>query len=100
MSVYLVVTFDITDREAYAEYRRQVVPLLQQHGAEIIVADYEPKSVEGEQRGAVIVIRFESEEAALGWYNDPAYAPVMEIRLAATANTTGHLVRGFVMPSE
>ena len=71
MSVYFVVTYDITDPAAYEPYVPGVMPLLQKHGAEVLVADGEAKALEGEQRQIVVVLRFESEEKADAWYNDP-----------------------------
>jgi uncharacterized protein (DUF1330 family) len=47
-----------------------------------------------------VVLKFESEEAAMNWYNDPDYAPVKKIRLDSTENGTAILAKQFVMPSE
>ena len=47
MPVYFIVSYDIEDPEAYERYVPGVVPLLQKHGAEILVADYEATTVEG-----------------------------------------------------
>lgn len=46
--------------------------LLEKHGAEILAADYDGKALEGQRRGAYVIIRFNSEEAAMNFYNDPA----------------------------
>ena len=45
-------------------------------------------------------LKFESEEAAMNWYNDPDYEPVKKIRLDSTKNGTAVLAKQFVMPSE
>ena len=100
MAAYFIVSFDITDAEAYADYPPGVIPLLQKHGAEILVADYEARAIEGEARGVNVVLRFETEEAAMNWYNDPEYAPVKQLRFDTTANTTVQLAKEFVMPAE
>ena len=99
MSVYVIVSYDIADPKAYESYVPGVLPLLQKHGAEILVADFEAKAIEGEKRGVYVVLRFESEEAAMNWYNDPDYEPVKKIRLDSTANGTAVLSPQFVMPS-
>ncbi len=100
MAAYFIVSYDITDAEAYAQYPPGVIPLLEKHGAEILVADYEARTVEGEPRGVNVVLRFESEEAAMNWYNDPEYGPVKQLRLDTTTNTMAHLAKEFVMPAE
>jgi uncharacterized protein (DUF1330 family) len=44
------------------------------------------------------VLKFESEQAALAWYNDPDYAPVKKIRLDSSANGTLVLAKEFSLP--
>ena len=99
MSVYIIATYDITDPEGYEPYVPGVIPLLQKHGVEILVADYEPKTLEGESRGVNVVLRFESEEAAMAWYHDPDYEPVKKIRLDSSSRGTLTLAKQFVPPS-
>ncbi len=100
MSVYIIASYDIEDPEEYEGYVPGVVPLLQKHGAETLVADYEAKTLEGQSRGVNVVLKFESEEAAMKWYNDPDYAPVKKIRIDSTKNATAILAKQFVPPSE
>ncbi len=99
MSVYFIVSYDIKDPEGYESYVPAVVPLLQEHGAEILVADYDVKAIEGEKHGVYVVLRFDSEEAALAWYNDPAYEPVRKIRFDSCENNHAILAKQFVPPS-
>ena len=84
MAVYVIVGYDIIDPEGYEGYVPGVVPLLQKHGAEILVADYESQAPEGQPRKANVVLKFPSEGAARNWYNDPAYGPARQIRLDST----------------
>lgn len=100
MSAYIIVSYDITDTEGYGPYVPGVIPLLQKHNAEILVADYGAKGLEGEARGVNVVLRFSSEEVALAWYNDPDYDAVKKTRLDSTSNGTAVLAKQFVMPSE
>ncbi len=100
MSVYFIASYDIEDPEVYEGYVPGVRPLLQKHGAEVLVADYEAKTIEGQGRGVNVVLRFESEAAAMNWYNDPDYGPVKKIRLDSTTNGTAILAKQFVPPSE
>lgn len=100
MSVYVIVTYDIADPKGYEGYVPGVSPLLMKHGAEVVVADYEAKTIEGKAPGVTVVIRFDSEEAAMGWYNDPAYVPVRQIRWNSTTNGMAALAKQFVLPPE
>ncbi len=99
MSVYVIVSYDIADPKLFETYFPGVVPLLQKHGAEILVVDSEAKTLEGESRDVNVVVRFESEEAAMNWYNDPGYVPVKKIRIDSTENATLALAKQFVPPS-
>jgi uncharacterized protein (DUF1330 family) len=98
MSVYFILSYDIENPQGYEGYVPGVIPLLQKHNAEILVADYEAKSIEGEARGVNVVLRFETEEAAMNMYNDPAYQPLKKLRLDSTCNGTSLLAKQFVFP--
>jgi uncharacterized protein (DUF1330 family) len=99
MAVYVIATYDIADPKGYEGYPPGVLPLLLKHGAEILVADYEAKALEGRESGVNVVLKFDSEEAARNWYNDPAYGPVKQIRLNSTKNGSIMLAKEFKMPS-
>jgi len=99
MSVYIIVTYDIVDPKGYEPYVPSVVPLLQKHGAQILAADYQAEALEGRAPGVNVLLKFDSEEAARNWYNDPAYEPVKQIRLNATKNGTVVLAKEFIPPS-
>ena len=47
MAAYVIASYDIADAEAYRGYVPGVAPLLAKHGAEILVADYDAKGLEG-----------------------------------------------------
>jgi uncharacterized protein (DUF1330 family) len=96
MSVYVVATYDIADPKAYEPYVPQVMPLLAKYGAEILVADFGARALEGTARRVTVVVRFESEEAAMAFYDAPEYAPVKQIRINSTANTNMVLAHEFV----
>lgn len=98
MAVYYIGSYDVTDPESYDQYVKGVIPLLMKHGCEIIVADREAEEIEGKSRNINLVLKFESREQALAWYNDPDYQPVKALRLSSTTNSTGILARAFVPP--
>jgi uncharacterized protein (DUF1330 family) len=98
VSAYIIAIYDIADAEAYEGYVPGVRPLLQKHGAEVLVADYATQALEGEKRSVCVVLKFASEQAALAWYNDPAYAPVKKIRVESSRDTNIVLAKEFVRP--
>ena len=73
MSAYVVVELTFKKSEAKDRYSAAAAPVLKDHGGKFIaggpwtVLTGEP----GFTNGAII--RFADREAALGWYNSPAY---------------------------
>lgn len=98
MPAYVIANYDVVNQEDYYTYLPAVSELLNKHGGEVLVADFGAKQLEGEKRGVNVVLKFDSEEAALGWYNDSAYEPVRKIRLEATTNGYMALAKQFVQP--
>ena len=95
MAVYLVTSCDITDPEKYAPYVPNVLPILEKHGAEIVAADKNAITVDGEARDLTVVMRFPTSEALTELISDPDYTPWMQIRLASTTNRATIIVNEF-----
>lgn len=98
MAVYYIGSYDVTDSQSYDEYVKRVIPVLMKHGCEIIVADREAKKMEGESRNINLILKFDTQEQALAWYNDPDYQPIKNIRSSSTTNSTGVLAKAFQPP--
>ncbi|MEM1096098.1 MAG: DUF1330 domain-containing protein [Bacteroidota bacterium] len=99
MSVYFIATYNIDNQEEYGRYVQSVVPQLLASGGEVLVADYEATSLEGEKTHAYVVLGFDSEETFRGWYEAPEYAPLKELRLGVTSKHMAVLAKQFVMPT-
>lgn len=99
MAAYMIASFDVADWSDYEGYVPGMMPILQKYHPEILVADYACKALEGESRGVNVVIKFESEEALMAFYNDPEYRPFKEQRLRSTTNGTLLLAREFTLPA-
>ena len=89
MSAYLIANYKLTNPTAYQGYVPAVMPTLQAHGAEVLIADYESEAVEGAPHNVTIVLRFPSKEAARAWYGSPEYQAIIHLR---TDNTDGFVV--------
>jgi len=101
MAYYFISSYDVINKDKYEnEYLPAVVPLLMKHGAQILVADYDPKTVEGQAKSANIVLKFEDETSAKAWYEDPDYEPVRQLRFDSTENGTALYANEFVLPSQ
>jgi len=86
MAAYLVVNYELTNSAGYKSYVPAVLPTLEAHGAEILVADYESEALEGKSGSVTVIIKFESKEALNAWYNSPEYQEIIHLR---TDNSEG-----------
>ncbi len=89
MAAYLVANFALTNPSGYKSYVAAVLPTLEKHGAEVLVADYESESLEGKSGSVTVVIKFASPEALNGWYQSPEYQRIIHLR---TDNSEGIVV--------
>ena len=95
MAVYLVTSCDITDPEKYAPYVPNVMPILEKYGAEIIAADKNTITVDGDARDLTVIIKFPTSEALNALISDADYQPWLERRLASTTNRASLIVGEF-----
>ena len=98
MSVYFIASYDVEDPEAYESYVFAADPILEKHSGELLIADDEAKAVEGHGQQVNVVLKFESETAAMNFYNDPDYRALKQTRLDATTNGTLVLAKQYVVP--
>lgn len=84
--VYLVVNLHVEDKDRYRQYEKGFFPILKEHRGEFIAYDDDSETLEGEspRSGRMVIFSFPSEDAARGWYNDPAYQALSEHRRAGT----------------
>ncbi len=86
MAGYFVANYTITNQAAYKEYLAAVGPVLEAHGAEMIVVDRDSMLLEGSAGQVTVVLRFATKAAAAAWYESPEYRAIKDLR---TDNTEG-----------
>jgi uncharacterized protein (DUF1330 family) len=85
MSAYFVFHNLVHDAKKNREYTSLAGQTLIPHHAEILVFSDDSEVIEGATRlPRTVVIRFDSREAAMAWYNSSAYQKVRPLRLGAT----------------
>ena len=73
---------EITDEAKSLRYGELVVPQIRQFGGEVLMARGDVHVLEGEwEPMAVTILRFETRDALVAWYNSPEYAPLKQMRL-------------------
>ena len=89
MSAYFIASYRITDPAGYEPYVPAVIPTLQAHGCEVLVAEHSSEAVEGAPGEVTIVLKFASKEAGRASYNSPEYQAIKHLR---TDNSEGTAV--------
>lgn len=85
MAAYVIFcTTDIHDEEGLAEYRRQVLPLLQSTPDLKVFAGPVPFTLEGPPLAIAVVAELPDLEAAKRWYYSDEYQRVAAIRQGAS----------------
>ena len=85
MAAYLVFHNRVTNAEKMQEYLAKVRETMAAYHPEILVFAEQAEVLEGQVNlPRTIVMKFASRDAALAWYNSPAYQEVLPLRLAAT----------------
>jgi uncharacterized protein (DUF1330 family) len=85
MAAYFIAQYVVQDGELYREYQGGAGATIAAHGGELVAFDVAAETIEGTPPGPqTVIIKFESTEAAKGWYNSEEYQAVVGKRLAAT----------------
>ena len=84
MSVYVIASLTIKDVVRFEDYRRTVLPTMEQYGGRL-VAHGGPIVLEGAwPRERLIIGEFPSMERAQEWWASPEYAEPKALRQATT----------------
>src|SRR5918993_1504557 len=77
MPAYVIVGLDITEPEAYEEYRRQVPATLVPYGGQFVVRGGAFRVLEGDWPASrTVVLAFPSVEQVTAWYESAAYQAI------------------------
>ena len=99
VAAYFILTQTVMDQTAYAEeYIPGVIPFLEKHGAEVLVAAFETEALQGEPADGAVVLRFPSEQAVRDFVNDPDYRALKDLRLRITTNASALMAPEFQWP--
>ncbi|MGH6672828.1 MAG: DUF1330 domain-containing protein [Xanthobacteraceae bacterium] len=83
MAAYVIYARrDETDGEKSRQYSKLAVPQIREFGGEIVTARGKVHVLEGDwQPKAITILKFESKQALMNWYQSSEYAPLKRMRL-------------------
>ena len=86
MSVYLIATIQIHDREIYGKYESGFLQIFERFNGRLLAVDENPDLLEGEWPVTrTVLIEFPTEKDALAWYQSDEYQELMKHRLDASS---------------
>jgi len=95
MVAYVINKIVITEPERFQTYADQVPAIIAKYGGEYVVRGGQPERVDGpEPPHRLVVLRFESREAARAWRASPEYRAILRIR-EATSTSRVYIVDGY-----
>jgi len=79
---YMIGLVRIEHKDWVAEYRPRTAALLRKYGGRVLARGKPIAVLEGTAPNAhaILVVEFPSVEKAKGWYSDPKYQPLIELR--------------------
>lgn len=86
MATYAIGSLVVHSTDWQKEYSEKMPALIAQHGG-ILRARAPVQLLEGQAHlpGTTVVIEFPSSAQARAWYDDPAHAPLKQLRLSGAA---------------
>ncbi|MEE9515607.1 MAG: DUF1330 domain-containing protein [Candidatus Adiutricales bacterium] len=98
MPGYVVANYDLKDSEGFQKYPPAVGPTLAQYGGKILAAETNPRNIEGSPRQVIVIIEFESADAAQRWYDSPENTAIKNLRISTTEGWLA-IADGFSVPT-
>ena len=85
MAAYVVGEIEISDPQAYEEYRKRVPAVVTKYGGRFVVRGGAVETLEGGWAPKrFVALEFPSMEQARKWYRSPEYAPLIALRQKAS----------------
>lgn len=80
MSAYVLVEVEVQNPDGYAEYRPLAFESVTKHGGRFLVRGGTTEVLEGEWLPRIVVLEFDSLEAARDWYYSDDYQTAAAMR--------------------
>ena len=87
MAAYVIADIEITDPEAYEDYRKGVAATIAAHGGRYLTRGGDVSVLEGGwSPKRFVILEFPSMAKLKAWYDCPEYAPLRDIRKRASVS--------------
>ena len=84
MAGYLIARIEVTDPEKYKEYVARTPKSIADAGGKFVVRGGKTLTMEGDdETRRIVVLEFETPEAAKAWYHSADYEEIRKLRFAS-----------------
>ena len=81
MAAYVIVDIEVTNQEAFEEYRRLFPATFEQYGGRFAVRGGRYETLEGSwQPQRIVMLEFPDVDRARAWYASPEYQAIIPLR--------------------
>ena len=88
MSAYVIAHIDVSDTETFEAYREKVPAVIEKFGGRYLVRGGAVHELEGQWTiPRLVIIAFDSLDAAQRFYHSPDYQEILPLRLQAAEGT-------------
>jgi len=94
MPAYLISEIDVSDPVAYEPYKQAAAAAISAHQGRYVARGGRTVSLEGAAPKRIIVLQFDSVEAAEKFYHSPEYQKTTPLRKKASASSRLYIVEG------
>jgi uncharacterized protein (DUF1330 family) len=85
---YVIADIDVTDPDAYEDYKRLSTQAAELYGARFLVRGGAVERLEGDREPQrLVLLEFDDEGAARRWYDSPEYAEARAVRQRAAESS-------------
>jgi len=85
---YVIADIDVTEPEQFGRYRELSTVAAARYGGRFLVRGGSTDVLEGDRQPArVVIVEFDSVEAARRWYDSPEYREARAVRQAASTSS-------------
>lgn len=96
---YVLVQFNLGDAAKFGTYVPGAIASIAAHRGTVLVAAEDCDEREGSlPTRRTVILEFPSHEAAVRWYESPAYQAIVHLRHESTSEGSLVIVDGFVAP--
>ncbi|HEY4410474.1 MAG TPA: DUF1330 domain-containing protein [Acidimicrobiia bacterium] len=84
MSAYVIVELEVNDPQQYTAYGKLAQESIARHGGRFLIRGGTQEVIEGDWGPRMVMVEFDSLDAARAWYDSEDYQAILPMRLESS----------------